>query len=319
MIAAATGPRCQRVAMPRRSWPLPLVAALLTVASACSGGDDDDHDAPAAATAAGIATGDCGERQHRRDVGRRRAPPPTTTPPSLTSPATVLADTDAVGGSTLSTVDLATGAATTLGAVGDEVGVLGIAVDARRAPSTPSRTRRRSSSLDPAALASDRRRRRRSTPAARPCSPSPRTPVRRHVVRRDDHRHASSARPGDGSAVTDRSPRSPSTTPASGSTSRPTACWRSSSPPASASPSTPTPGRRPTCRRSPATRRRRGSSPSPTTPTARYGIDAEADELVAIADDGTVDDDRTARARRHRRRLARHRAPTAGALLANPG
>jgi hypothetical protein len=107
----------------RRRWPLPLAAALLALASACSGDDDDTTAAPATTTA-GIApaTGVGGSA-----VATPAAPTPTTTPPSLTSPATVLADTDAVGGSTLSTVDLATGRATTIGTVGEEVGVLGIA------------------------------------------------------------------------------------------------------------------------------------------------------------------------------------------------
>jgi len=116
--------------MPRRPWPLLLpVALLLAAPAACSGGDDDDDDAAPTTGADRAAT------SVAATSGTTVAPTPpstaaaaTTTPPSLTAPASFVTDTEAVGGSTLSTVDLATGTATVLGGVGTEVGVLGIAV-----------------------------------------------------------------------------------------------------------------------------------------------------------------------------------------------
>jgi hypothetical protein len=124
--------------MPRRPWTSLLATALPTAVllaglAACSGGDDDD---------------DGGDTARTLDGSTPLAPPTTvgvaataaaptaaatTTQPSLTSPASVVADTEALGSSSLSTVDLASGATTRLGSVGTEVGVLGIAVAAERA------------------------------------------------------------------------------------------------------------------------------------------------------------------------------------------
>jgi hypothetical protein len=115
--------------MPRRPWPLLLPAALLLAAPAACSGDDDDDDAAPTTEAERASTG----VPSTAGVSTAPTPPPstaaaTTTPPSLTAPASFVTDTEAVGGSTLSTVDLATGTATVLGGVGTEVGVLGIAV-----------------------------------------------------------------------------------------------------------------------------------------------------------------------------------------------
>ena len=115
--------------MPRRSWPIFPAAVLLAGVVACS---DDDDTATTVATTLAATSGTAAPTTAGPATPAPTPPtsPATTTPPSLTSPATVIEDTDAVGGSTLSTVDLSTGATAVLGAVGTEVGVLGIAVAA---------------------------------------------------------------------------------------------------------------------------------------------------------------------------------------------
>lgn len=95
----------------------PLALPLLLLA-ACNG-DDDNTDVPPSMSGPGTAP-----------VGIAPTPtaPPGITEPSFTTPASVYNDTNALGGTSVSTVDLTTGAATALGTVGDEVGVLGMAV-----------------------------------------------------------------------------------------------------------------------------------------------------------------------------------------------
>lgn len=112
--------------MHRRSWPILLpAAALVTGLAACA--DDDDTSARTAVT---VVASDGPATTPSASTAAATATPATTTPPSLTTPASVITDTEAVGGSSLSTVDLTTGTATRLGSIGTEVGVLGIAVNA---------------------------------------------------------------------------------------------------------------------------------------------------------------------------------------------
>ena len=120
--------------MPRR--PRPAVVAAVLAAAGVLGGlvacSDDDHAGPPStvegATNAAPATSERVAPTTMGTTTAATAAPATTSPPSLTTPASVLADTGALGGSSLSTVDLATGSATPLGRVGTEIGVLGIAV-----------------------------------------------------------------------------------------------------------------------------------------------------------------------------------------------
>jgi len=115
--------------MSRRPWPILLPAALLACLAGCS--DDDDAATPtttAAVTATEPTTPTTPATTLAPTVAPTTAAPPTTPAPAPTSPPSVISDTEAVGGSSLSTLDLATGAATSLGDVGSEVGVLGIAV-----------------------------------------------------------------------------------------------------------------------------------------------------------------------------------------------
>ena len=104
----------------RRRLPLAAVA-LVALVTACSGDDDDTTATTVTATAASPAT------TATRPAATTTAP--VSTVPPLTTPVSVIEDTAALGASTLSTVDLTTGAAGVPRTVGGEVGVLGIAVD----------------------------------------------------------------------------------------------------------------------------------------------------------------------------------------------
>ena len=307
--------------MPRRSWPLLLAAALVArrIVAACSAATTTMPPAApattAAATSAGAATTVDGTHRHAASA----RPPPRGHDHATVAdrrPASVVTDTEAVGGSTLSTVDLATGTATTLGAVGTEVGVLGIAVDAdgtprrrhgrARAPRPRSVGARRSRHAD-----ADRRRRRHAAGArhARPptvrCSPS--VTAARVVRRRPDTGAATPVAavglddPGVGLDVT-----------ADGTLEVVVATGERFA----VDPDTGD-GRGP-ARRSPATRRHRGSSPSPTTPTAATA--STPPPTSSWRSPTTAPSTRSARSGSTSPTARRSTsAATASPLLANPG
>jgi hypothetical protein len=112
--------------MHRRAWPILLPAVAFAAGlAACSDGDD----ATATTTVTVVPADDAATTSSApATTAAASTTGATTTPPSLTTPASVIADTEAVGGSSLSTVDLTTGTATTVGSIGAEIGVLGIAV-----------------------------------------------------------------------------------------------------------------------------------------------------------------------------------------------
>ena len=116
--------------MARRPWRIVLAATPLLVASAACSDDDDADPSPTSVGATAAVAATATDATAAATTSPPTTAPLTTTAPSLTTPASVITDTEAVGGSTLSTVDLTTGTATPLGAVGAEVGVLGIAVEA---------------------------------------------------------------------------------------------------------------------------------------------------------------------------------------------
>ena len=106
-----------------------LAATAVTAVTACSG-DDDDRAAGSTEPSSVPAT---------RDAATTPSGPATVTGATRRAWADAVADVEAASGTALFSVDLRTGAAEPMGAMGAEIGVLGVTVARRRRIARPDR------------------------------------------------------------------------------------------------------------------------------------------------------------------------------------